>query len=85
MLARLGLPVDLDAEPLTAALRWVAYDKKRQGDAIRFILVRAPGAVEMTENLGIPAPRLARPPSETRPRSLGRSVAGILAVVKVSR
>ena len=61
MLARLGLPVDLDAEPLTAALRWVAYDKKRQGDAIRFILVRAPGAVEITKISAAQLPGLLAP------------------------
>jgi shikimate kinase/3-dehydroquinate synthase len=48
LLARLELPVNLDEEPLQQALRWVAYDKKRQGDAIRMILLRAPGSVEIT-------------------------------------
>jgi shikimate kinase/3-dehydroquinate synthase len=47
LLARLGLPVDLDAEPVEQALRWVAYDKKRLGGAIRVVLVRAPGSVEV--------------------------------------
>lgn len=46
VLARLGLPTALDAEPLDAALRFVAYDKKRHGADVRFVLVRAPGAVE---------------------------------------
>ena len=48
LLERLELPVNLDEQPLQQALRWVAYDKKRQGDAIRMILVRAPGSVEIT-------------------------------------
>jgi 3-dehydroquinate synthetase len=48
LLGRLGLPTDLDAEPLARAVRWVAYDKKRQAGALRMILVRAPGAVEIT-------------------------------------
>jgi shikimate kinase/3-dehydroquinate synthase len=47
LLARLALPVDLDAEPVEKALRWVGYDKKRQGGAIRLVLVRGPGAVEV--------------------------------------
>ena len=47
LLARLGLPTDLDAEPLARAMRWVAYDKKRQAGTLRMILVRAPGAVEI--------------------------------------
>jgi shikimate kinase / 3-dehydroquinate synthase len=47
LLARLGLPTDLDAEPLGRAMRWVAYDKKRQGGTLRMILVRSPGAVEV--------------------------------------
>lgn len=47
LLARLGLPTDLDAEPLERAMRWVAYDKKRQAGTLRMILVRAPGVVEI--------------------------------------
>jgi shikimate kinase / 3-dehydroquinate synthase len=47
ILRRLDLPVDLDREPLEPALRWVSYDKKRQGGALRMILVRAPGVVEI--------------------------------------
>ena len=48
LLSRLGLPTDLDAQPLARALRWVGYDKKRQGGTLRMILVRAPGSVEIT-------------------------------------
>jgi shikimate kinase/3-dehydroquinate synthase len=43
LLARLGLPVDLDAQPLSAALPLVALDKKRRRGAIRFVLLHALG------------------------------------------
>ncbi|APR83885.1 3-dehydroquinate synthase [Minicystis rosea] len=43
LLARLGLPVDLDAQPLRAALPLVSLDKKRRGGAIRFVLLRSLG------------------------------------------
>jgi shikimate kinase/3-dehydroquinate synthase len=43
LLGRLGLPVDLDAEPLAAALPLVGLDKKRRRGAVRFILVRGLG------------------------------------------
>ena len=49
MLARIGLPVDLAREPLGDALRWIAYDKKLEGGALRFILVRAPGSLEIAK------------------------------------
>ena len=49
LLAHLGLPTDLDAQPLQRALRWVAYDKKRQRGTLRMIVVRSPGAVEIIE------------------------------------
>ena len=39
LLARLGLPTDLDAEPLAAALPLVGLDKKRKGGAVRFVLL----------------------------------------------
>jgi shikimate kinase/3-dehydroquinate synthase len=47
VLERLGLPIDLDQEPLDRAMRWVTYDKKRQAGALRLVLVRAPGSVEI--------------------------------------
>jgi shikimate kinase/3-dehydroquinate synthase len=47
LLSRLELPIELDQEPLAQALRWVAYDKKRQDGAVRMVLVRAPGSVEV--------------------------------------
>jgi shikimate kinase/3-dehydroquinate synthase len=43
LLARLGLPTDLDAQPLGAALPFVGLDKKRRGGAIRFVLLRRLG------------------------------------------
>jgi shikimate kinase/3-dehydroquinate synthase len=48
VLARIGLPVNLDDEPLRDALRFSAYDKKRQGGDLRFVLLRAPGSLEIT-------------------------------------
>jgi shikimate kinase/3-dehydroquinate synthase len=39
LLGRLGLPVDLDAQPLAAALPLVGLDKKRRRGAVRFILL----------------------------------------------
>ena len=58
LLARLGLPTDLDAEPLAQAMRWVAYDKKRQAGTLRMILVRAPGAVEIARVAAADLPQL---------------------------
>jgi shikimate kinase/3-dehydroquinate synthase len=58
VLTRLGLPVDLDGQPLEAALRLVAYDKKRVGGELRFILVRAPGSVEIAPVPTADLPRL---------------------------
>ena len=43
LLERLELPVDLDAQPLGAALRWVDLDKKRQAGGVRFVLLRGIG------------------------------------------
>lgn len=45
VLARLGLPTALEDEPLAKALRWVGFDKKRAGDKVNFVLLRAPGDV----------------------------------------
>jgi shikimate kinase/3-dehydroquinate synthase len=58
ILARMGLPVDLDDQPLDAALHLVSYDKKRQGGKLRFILVRAPGSVEIAGISRADLPRL---------------------------
>lgn len=46
VLERLGLPTTVAEEELRAALRWVEYDKKRVGKAIKLVLLRAPGVVE---------------------------------------
>lgn len=43
LLDRLGLPTDLGAQPLAAALPLVGLDKKRRGGAIRFVLLRRLG------------------------------------------
>jgi shikimate kinase/3-dehydroquinate synthase len=61
VLARIGLPVELDREPLDAALRWVSYDKKRQSGELRFVLVRAPGSLEMLRVSASELPALLRP------------------------
>jgi shikimate kinase/3-dehydroquinate synthase len=58
LLTRLGLPTDLDVQPLAGALRWVGYDKKRQGGALRMILVRTPGAVEIARISADDLPKL---------------------------
>jgi shikimate kinase/3-dehydroquinate synthase len=58
LLTRLGLPTDLDAEPLARAMRWVAYDKKRQAGTLRMVLVRAPGTVEIARVAAADLPEL---------------------------
>ena len=58
LLGRLGLPIDLDAEPLERAMRWVVYDKKRQAGTLRMILVRAPGVVEIARVAAADLPEL---------------------------
>jgi shikimate kinase/3-dehydroquinate synthase len=60
ILERLFLPVDLDREPLTEALRWVSYDKKRKGGALQFVLVRAPGLLEIARISPSDLPSLLR-------------------------
>ena len=42
---RLGLPVDLGAQPLAQAVDLIGHDKKRAGSRLRFIVARAPGDV----------------------------------------
>ena len=49
LLARLGLPVDLDAQPLAAALGLVALDKKRRGAGVRAVFLRRVGATFIRE------------------------------------
>ena len=58
VLTRLGLPANLDDQPLAAALPLVAYDKKREAGKLRFILVRGPGSVEIAGISGSDLPRL---------------------------
>lgn len=43
LLERLGLPTDLGAQPVGAALPFVGLDKKRRGGAVRFVLLRGVG------------------------------------------
>jgi shikimate kinase / 3-dehydroquinate synthase len=47
LLARLGLPVDLDAQPLSEALPFVGLDKKRRGGGVRAVLLGTIGAPEI--------------------------------------
>jgi shikimate kinase/3-dehydroquinate synthase len=62
LLARLGLPTELDREPVASALRWVALDKKRRAGAVRLVLLRAVGDAtvrpcslrELSDALAIP-------------------------------
>ena len=61
LLRRLRLPTDLDQQPLSEALRWVAFDKKRQRQALRMVLVRAPGQVEVARVAPADLPGLLRP------------------------
>jgi shikimate kinase/3-dehydroquinate synthase len=49
LLARLGLPVDLDGEPVREALAFVALDKKRRGGAIRFVVLHGLGDARVHE------------------------------------
>ncbi|HLM72009.1 MAG TPA: 3-dehydroquinate synthase, partial [Polyangiaceae bacterium] len=43
LLARLGLPTDLAAEPVEGAIRLLARDKKRRGSTLRAVLLRRIG------------------------------------------
>jgi shikimate kinase/3-dehydroquinate synthase len=49
LLARVGLPTDLDAQPVAQALPFVALDKKRRGGAIRFVLLHGLGDARVRE------------------------------------
>ncbi|MFZ5895925.1 MAG: 3-dehydroquinate synthase [Myxococcota bacterium] len=46
LLARLGLPVDVGAEPLEDAVRLIAHDKKRKASKLTFIVAHDVGRVE---------------------------------------
>jgi len=61
VLRRMGLPVAFDEQPWRDALRWVAYDKKRKAGALRFVLVREPGRVEVVPVVAADLPRLLAP------------------------
>lgn len=47
LLAALGLPTDLRNQPLEESLSLLSLDKKRSGDALRFIMVREAGQLEV--------------------------------------
>jgi 3-dehydroquinate synthetase len=47
LLARLGLPVAIESEPLSEAVALLGHDKKRAGNRIRFVLAEAVGRVEI--------------------------------------
>lgn len=47
VLSALGLPVDLQSQPLAAAIRLIGHDKKRAGTHLGFVVARAPGRVEV--------------------------------------
>jgi shikimate kinase / 3-dehydroquinate synthase len=47
LLAQLELPVDLDAQPLAAALRFISLDKKRRGSAVRAVVMERVGATRV--------------------------------------
>ncbi|MGC4090751.1 MAG: 3-dehydroquinate synthase [Polyangiaceae bacterium] len=63
LLARLGLPVDLSAEPLDDAVRLIAHDKKRKAGKVTFIVARGLGDVT---TLDIPLSDLERIVRELR-------------------
>ncbi|MEP7048735.1 MAG: 3-dehydroquinate synthase [Pseudomonadota bacterium] len=46
LLKRLGLPSNLNGQPLKAAAALIGHDKKRAGSAVRFVMARGLGQVE---------------------------------------
>ena len=52
LLAKLGLPTDLDRRLNSRALGFIGSDKKRRGDRIHFVIPRLPGETEI-ELLGL--------------------------------
>ena len=46
LLAALQLPIDLSQEPLERAASLIGLDKKRRGNSVKFVLVRAAGQIE---------------------------------------
>jgi shikimate kinase / 3-dehydroquinate synthase len=61
VLRRLHLPTELDQQPVADALRWVSFDKKRRRDALRMVLVRSPGVIEVARVVPADLPRLLKP------------------------
>jgi 3-dehydroquinate synthetase len=47
LLARLGLPTDLDAQLNPRVLGFIGSDKKRRGNEIHFVVPRLPGQTEV--------------------------------------
>lgn len=47
LLERLGLPVDLDAQPLAQAMRFLTLDKKRRGDKVRAVVMHRIGETKV--------------------------------------
>ena len=62
LLARLGLPTDLDGRLSSRVLGFIGSDKKRRGDRIHFVIPRLPGETEV-ELLGLDEVRGALEPS----------------------
>ena len=49
LLARLGLPVDVERRLTPAVLGRIDVDKKRRGESVRFVFVGAPGLAELRD------------------------------------
>lgn len=49
ILAKVGLPVDLSAQPLARAVDLLGHDKKRAGKKLRFIVARDVGNVDLVD------------------------------------
>ena len=58
LLARLGLPVNLDAQPLAEALGFVSLDKKRRGSGVRAVFLRRVGSTFLRETPLVDLPGL---------------------------
>ncbi len=57
LLERLGLPTRLSGYPVEAVHRAMAYDKKRRGRVLRFVIPEAIGRVVLIDNPGEPVVR----------------------------
>jgi 3-dehydroquinate synthase len=49
LLEALGLPTNLEKEPLLQASEHIGHDKKRAGKRLRFVVARDPGKVELVD------------------------------------